>query len=153
MACDGRPVDAAVCGYELAMDVESLLGKPAFDLNDQELGAVDAVYLDRRTGEPEWVAVRTGRSETSLAPLAGATTGEGAIRLAVEAKLVRNAPHSDHPQGEITPELTDAQEAELYLYYSVEYTSPTAEDPLMGTGPGPVGAEAVQRDGPMLGAS
>lgn len=135
------------------MDIESLLAKPAFDLNGQELGLVDAVYLDKQTGEPEWVAVRTGRSETSLAPLAGATATAGGVELAVDAKLVRNAPHSDHPPGQITPELTEAQEAELYLYYSLEYTSPTAEDPLMGTGPGAVGAEAVERDGPMLGSS
>ncbi|MDQ4068080.1 MAG: PRC-barrel domain-containing protein [Actinomycetota bacterium] len=118
------------------MDVESLYGKLAFDVNGQELGVVDAVYLDKGTGEPEWVAVRTGRSETSLAPLAGATPGEGGVRLGVDAKLVRNAPHSDHPPGETTAELSEAQETELYLYYSVEYTSPTAEDPLLSTGPG-----------------
>ena len=148
-------VNAAACGYESGMDIESLLGKPAFDLNGQEFGLVDAVYLDKQTGEPEWVAVRTGRSETSLAPLTGASpsTGGVGVDLAVDAKLVRNAPHSDHPPGQITPELTEAQEAELYLYYSVEYTSPTAEDPLMGTGSGPVGAEAVEPDGPMLGSS
>lgn len=113
------------------MDMEALFGKPAFDLNGQELGLVDAVYLDTPTGEPEWVAVRTGRSETSIAPLAGATLEAEGVRLAVDAKLVRNAPHSDHPPGEVTHRLTEAQETELYLYYSVEYTSPTAEGPLM----------------------
>lgn len=146
---------AAPSGYVRDMDIESLLGKPAFDLNGQELGPVDAVYLDKQTGEPEWVAVRTGRSETSLAPLSGATPSAGGqgVDLAVDAKLVRNAPHSDHPPGQITPELTEAQEAELYLYYSVQYTSETAEDPPMGTGPGPVGAEAVEPEGPRLGPS
>lgn len=123
------------------MDVESLYGKMAFDVRDQEIGVVDAVYLDKGTREPEWVAVRTGRSETSLAPLAGATLTEGRLRLAVDAKLVRNAPHSDHPSGEVTPELTEAQETELYLYYSVEYTSPVAEDPLLNTGPGATNPE------------
>ena len=118
------------------MDIESLYGKPAFDLNGQEVGVVEAVYLDKSTREPEWVVVRTGRTETSLAPLAGATLGDGGVRLAVDAKLVRNAPHSDHPPGQITFELTEAQETELYLYYSVEYTSPTTEDPLLSTGPG-----------------
>ena len=111
------------------MDTQSLFGKTAFDVNGQELGLVDAVYLDTPSGEPEWVAVRTGRSETSIAPLAGATLDDQGVRLAVDAKLVRNAPHSDHPSGQITPELSEAQETELYLYYSVEYTSPTAEDP------------------------
>ena len=133
------------------MDIEALYGKVAVDVNGEELGIVDAVYLDKGSGEPEWVAVRTGRSETSLAPLAGATVTDAAVQLAVVAKLVRNAPHSDHPPGQITPELTDAQEAELYLYYSVEYTSPSAE--IEVTDGEPSGAEAVGPEGPALGTS
>jgi sporulation protein YlmC with PRC-barrel domain len=132
------------------MDIESLFGKTAFDVNGDELGLVDAVYLDQRTGEPEWVAVRTGRSETSLAPLGGAALTDAGVRLGVPAKLVRNAPHSDHPPGEITPQLTDAQEAELYLYYSIEYTSRGGESRV--TDPLPSGAEAVEREGPSLGS-
>ena len=132
------------------MEIESLFGKTAFDLNGEELGLVDAVYLDQQTSEPEWVAVRTGRAETSLAPLAGATLTDAGLRLAVPAKLVRNAPHSDHPAGQVTPELTDAQEAELYLYYSIEYTSRRAESPV--TEAEPSGAEAVEREGPSLGS-
>ncbi len=123
------------------MDIESLYGKIAFDVSGEEIGVIDAVYLDKGTREPEWVAVRTGRSETSLAPLAGGSLTEPGVRLAVDAKLVRNAPHSDHPAGEVTPELSEAQETELYLYYSVEYTSPVAEDPLLSTGPGATNPE------------
>lgn len=130
--------------------MESLFGKTAFDVSGDELGVVDAVYLDQRTREPEWVAVRTGRTETSLAPLGGAELTDSGVRLAVPAKLVRNAPHSDHPPGQITPELTDAQEAELYLYYSIEYTSRRAESPV--TDAEPSGAEAVEREGPSLGS-
>lgn len=133
------------------MDIEALYGKVALDVNGEELGVVDAVYLDQATNEPEWVAVRTGRAETSLAPLAGATSTDAGVQLAVVAKLVRNAPHSDHPPGQITSELTEAQEAELYLYYSVDYTSPTAETEV--TDPTPSGAEAVGPDGPALGTS
>jgi len=131
------------------MDIQSLFGKPASDLNGEELGVIDAVYLDQRTQEPEWVAVRTGRTETSLAPLAGAALTDAGVRLAVPAKLVRNAPHSDHPPGQVTPELTDAQEAELYLYYSIEYTSRGAESRV--TDPHPYGAEVVEPGGPALG--
>ena len=133
------------------MDIEALYGKVAVDVNGEELGIVDAVYLDKGSGEPEWVAVRTGRSETSLAPLAGATVTDAGTQLAVVAKLVRNAPHSDHPPGQITPELTDAQEAELYLYYSVDYTAPSAETVV--TAGEPSGAEAVGPESPALGTS
>ncbi|HEV2759599.1 MAG TPA: PRC-barrel domain-containing protein [Acidimicrobiales bacterium] len=131
--------------------MEALYGKVAIDANGEELGVVDAVYLDKGSGEPEWVAVRTGRSETSLAPLAGAGLSDAGVQLAVVAKLVRNAPHSDHPPGQVTPELTDAQEAELYLYYSVDYTSPSAETEVIEGEPS--GAEAVGPEGPALGTS
>jgi len=132
------------------MDTESLYGRPAFDLNGQEIGLIDAVYLDKPSGTPEWVAVRTGRSETSLAPLAGAVPTPEGVQLAVDAKLVRNAPHSDHPPGQVTAELSEAQEAELYLYYSIEYTSPTAEEPPLATTGDPGGAEP---DDPVVGTS
>lgn len=132
------------------MDTQSLFGRPVLDLNGQEIGVVDAVYLDKQTGQPEWVAVRTGRSETSLAPLAGAVPNAEGVQLAVDAKLVRNAPHSDHPAGQVTAELTEAQEAELYLYYSIEYTSPTAEEPPLATTGTPGGAEP---DDPVEGTS
>ena len=123
------------------MDTQFLFGRTAVDLNGQEIGVIEAVYLDTDSGEPEWAAVRTGRNETSLAPLAGAAPVGEQVQLAVDAKLVRNAPHSDHPPGQVNAELTDAQEAELYLYYSVEYSSPTAEEPPM-TGSAEPGAEA-----------
>ena len=133
------------------MEIEALYGKVALDANGEELGMIDAVYLDQATSEPEWVAVRTGRTETSLAPLAGATPTDAGVQLAVVAKLVRNAPHSDHPPGQITPQLTEAQEAELYLYYSVDYTSSTAETEV--TDAEPSGADAVGPDDPALGTS
>ena len=132
------------------MDLQSLYGKTAFDLNGQEIGLIDAVYLDTGTGEPEWAAVRTGRTETSLAPLAGASLTESGVQLAVDAKLVRNAPQSDHPPGQTVAELTEAQEAELYLYYSVEYTSPTAEEPPLAASPEP-GEDGPEE--PVLGTS
>jgi len=132
------------------MDLQSLYGKTAFDLNGQEIGPIDAVYLDSGSGEPEWAAVRTGRTETSLAPLAGAILTDEGVQMAVAAKLVRNAPQSDHPAGETTAELSEAQEAELYLYYSVEYTSPTAEEPPLVGSPAPIDEEP---DAPVLGTS
>ena len=119
------------------MDLESLFGKTAFDQNGHEIGPIEAVYLDNRSGEPEWAAVRTGRVETSVAPLAGAALTDSGLQLAVDAKLVRNAPQSDHPAGQTTAELSEAQEAELYLYYSIEYASPTAEEPPLVAAPEP----------------
>ena len=83
-------------------------------------------------------------------PLAGAQPAPEAVQLAVDAKLVRNAPHSAHPPGQATADLSEAQEADLYPYYSVEYTSPTAEEPPLVTAGEPGGADPEE---PVLGTS
>ncbi len=140
-------------GTKTGMDTESLLGTAAFDLNGQELGVIEVVYLDKGTADPEWVGVGTGPSETRLAPLAGSVPTDGGVRLAVDANLVRNAPHCNDPSGEGTPELTEAQETELYLYYSIEYTSPTADDPLLSAGPGATSPDGADPEGHGRGAT
>jgi hypothetical protein len=112
---------------EPLLRADALFGKIAFDSHGDELGEVEAVYLNRQTQAPEWVAVRTGRSELSLAPLAGAEPSEEGVRLAVEEKLVRNAPGTD--AGGPPPELSEEQEAELYHYYAIEYSGPADQPP------------------------
>ena len=111
-----------------ALDAQALYGKIAFDNTGQELGEIEAVYLNPASQEAEWVAVRTGRSETSLAPLVGATLTPEGVQLSVEEKLVRNAPHGD---GEhVSSELSEEQEAELYHYYAIEYTGRAEQPPI-----------------------
>jgi hypothetical protein len=109
------------------LNADALFGKIAFDREGNELGEIEAVYLNPQTQAPEWVAVRTGRSETSLAPLAGAEPGEEGVRLAVEEKLVRNAPGRD--TGPPSAELSEEEEAELYHYYAIEYSGGADQPP------------------------
>ena len=111
---------------------ESLYGKIALDQAGVELGTVEAVYVDA-AGQPEWAAVRTGRVETSLVPLAGAELAETGVKLAVDQTLVRNAPYGGDAGGQVPASLSEEQEAELYHYYSVEYLSPEADEPGIGS--------------------
>jgi sporulation protein YlmC with PRC-barrel domain len=107
-------------------DAQALYGRTAFDQAGVELGEIEAVYLDSNTSRPEWAAVRTGRTETSLAPLAGAEVTDAGVRLAVDHRLVQGAPVGDDA-GRFPTELSAEQEAELYHYYAVDYaTGPSA---------------------------
>ena len=111
---------------------ESLYGKIALDQAGEELGTVEAVYVDAAQ-RPEWAAVRTGRVETSLVPLVGAELTDTGVKLAVDRTLVRNAPYGGDAGGQVPGSLSEEQEAELYHYYSVEYLSPEAEEPGIGS--------------------
>ncbi len=109
------------------LEAGSLYGKMAFDRTGQELGEIEAVYVNPTSDTAEWVAIRTGRAEKSLAPLAGAAPLSEGVQLAVEEKLVRNAPY-----GDLVPfsaELSEEQEAELYHYYAIEYSGRAEQPP------------------------
>ena len=106
---------------------QSLYGRLAFDQDGIEIGEIEAVYLDTGTGTPEWAAVRTGRTETSLAPLAGSVATDACVQLAVDRRMVQRAPHGDD-DGRFPEHLSEEQEAELYHYYSVDYTTGPASD-------------------------
>lgn len=110
------------------LNPDSLYGKMALDPTGEELGEIEAVYVHPATGQPEWVAIKTGRTETSLAPLAGASEVPAGVQLAVEEKLVRNAPYGG--AAPFSPELSEEQEAELYHYYAIEYSGRAEQPPI-----------------------
>jgi sporulation protein YlmC with PRC-barrel domain len=122
-----------------AEDAQSLYGRMAYDQSGVEIGEIEAVYLDAEGRQPEWAAVRTGRRETSLAPLAAAVVDEAGVRLAVDHRMVQRAPQGDD-DGRFPDQLSEQQEAELAHYYSVDYTAP-------GPAEGAAGAAARPRRG------
>ncbi|MEZ0164840.1 DUF2382 domain-containing protein [Kineococcus sp. LSe6-4] len=90
-----------------------------------KIGKVEQVYLDNRTGEPEWVSVKTGffGSNLSLIPLAEAQVGGGALSVPFGKSMVKDAPH--HDPG---AELSESDEDELYRYYGLETGGTTRTD-------------------------
>lgn len=108
---------------------EELFGRVAHDRNGQRLGTIEGVYLDRETQSPEWAAIRTGREETTIVPLAGAETDTDGVRLPLDAELVKGAPGA----GTGIPSEVPAQlEAELYHYYSLDYSEAAPEGATSG---------------------
>jgi uncharacterized protein (TIGR02271 family) len=95
-------------------DVRAWRGLNLVDRDGDKIGKIEDVYLDRSTGEPEWIAVKTGLfgSNVSFVPIHGATQDGDDIRAGHEKSLVKDAPNVD-PDGELSPE----EERRLYQHY------------------------------------
>jgi len=80
------------------------------------IGMVAQVYLDDRTGRPEWVTVRTGLFGTkeSFVPLAAARFEGHELVVGATKDQVTGA-----PRVEENGHLSEQQEAEIYRYYGI----------------------------------
>src|SRR4051812_9057381 len=117
-AAAGREPPRHATNQEDAMatlqDIETWRGRTLVDRDGDKIGKVEDVYLDRSSGEPEWVAVKTGLfgSNVSFVPIHGADTAGDDLRVAYEKDQVKDAPNVD-PDGELSPE----EERRLYQHY------------------------------------
>lgn len=96
--------------------IERLLrGGSVVSSTGEKIGKVGQVFLDDRTGDPEWVTVKTGLFGTaeSSVPLADADVAGDEIRVPFGKDQVKDAPRLDDSEGHLSPE----EEAELYRYY------------------------------------
>jgi uncharacterized protein (TIGR02271 family) len=109
-------------------DIETWRGRTLVDRDGDKIGKIEDVYLDRSTGEPEWIAVKTGMfgSNVSFVPIHDATTDGDDIRIGHEKGLVKDAPNVD-ADGELSPE----EERRLYQHYGrsdYDEWTPDSED-------------------------
>ncbi len=95
-------------------DIETWRGRTLVDRDGDKIGKVEDVYLDRRSGEPEWVAVKTGLFGTnvSFVPISDASTAGDDLQVAYAKDQVKDSPNID-PDGELSPE----EERRLYSHY------------------------------------
>lgn len=101
-----------------------LLGTHARDPRGDELGMIDAIYVDDRTARPEFAAVRLSEAAPSLVPLARAREHDGVLLVAYTREQVRDAPAVDAGEA-----LSDDDLARLCAHYALEDTgAPTDED-------------------------
>jgi len=113
-----------------------LIGATAYDHGGDEIGQVAAVYLDKASGEPEWLTVTTGLSgpRQTFVPTASAhLRGPGEVEFGLDKDAITAAPAID-PDGE----LTEAQEAELFQHYG-QWRSPAGLERTGGQAEGPDG--------------
>src|ERR671919_1859242 len=88
------------------------------DRDGSRIGSIDAIYLDDRTGQPEWALVNTGlfATKSSFVPLAQATEAGGEVRVPYDKQLVKDAPRIDPDQH-----LSEAEERQLWRHYGLDY--------------------------------
>jgi uncharacterized protein (TIGR02271 family) len=100
-------------------DLTRLDGADVYGPDGDKIGSVGQIYLDTDTGDPEWVAVRTGLfgNKETFVPLRDATLSADRISVAYDKATVKDAPRVD-PDGA----LSFAEENELYTYYGVQST-------------------------------
>jgi uncharacterized protein (TIGR02271 family) len=98
--------------------IQAWRGRTAVDSDGDKIGTIEDVYLDRRSGEPEWVAIKTGMfgSKVSFAPIHDATESGDDIRVGFEKDRIKDAPSVD-ADGELSPE----EERRLYDHYGRDY--------------------------------
>jgi uncharacterized protein (TIGR02271 family) len=92
------------------------------DRDGSRIGPIDAIYLDDRTGQPEWALVNTGLfgTKASFVPLAQATQTDEDVRVPYDKQLVKDAPRVDPDQHQ-----SEAEERQLWRHYGLDYDRTT----------------------------
>lgn len=106
---------------EAFTSADGLAGLTAYDRTGEKIGSVEQVYLDDRSGRPEWVTVKTGLfgMKQSFVPLAGARRQQDELHVTATKEAVKEAPRVDADQH-----LEPGEEQELYTHYGL--TRPTS---------------------------
>ena len=78
-------------------DIRSWRGHDARGSEDHKLGKIEDIYLDRETGTPERMAVKTGLfgGHMSFVPLAEARLDGDAVAVPYDQAKGKPAPHAD----------------------------------------------------------
>lgn len=107
---------------EAFTSADGLAGLTAYDRTGEKIGSVEQVYLDDRTGRPEWVTVKTGLfgMKQSFVPLAGARRQQDELHVTATKEAVKEAPRVDADQH-----LEPGQEQDLYTHYGLTRPSGT----------------------------
>jgi uncharacterized protein (TIGR02271 family) len=114
-------------------DAKTWRGHDAVGPDANKLGTIEDIYLDQETGEPEWVALKTGMfgGKLSFAPLTQARQDGDTIVLPYEKDQIKNA-----PRVEADGALSQEEEAQLYRHYGLEYTETHSDTGLAAGGTG-----------------
>jgi uncharacterized protein (TIGR02271 family) len=118
-------------------DAKTWRGHDAVGPDANKLGTIEDIYLDQETGEPEWVALKTGMfgGKLSFAPLTQARQDGDTIVLPYKKDQIKNA-----PRVEADGALSQEEEAQLYRHYGLDYAETHSDTGLAeNTGQDPVG--------------
>jgi hypothetical protein len=120
--------------------VRTWQGRTLLDRDGSRIGTIDAIYLDDRTGRPEWALVNTGLfgTKASFVPLVQAFQSDNDVLVPYDKQLVRDAPRVDVDQR-----LSEAEEQQLWRHYGLDYDT---TDRSVATGRNAASRGTVGRD-------
>ena len=97
-------------------DIPQQYGMDVYEQDGTKIGSIDEIYLDAQSGEPEWLAVKTGLFglKQSFVPVQRAEVSPDRVVVPFGKEQVKDAPRID-PDGRLTPQ----QEDELYQHYGL----------------------------------
>jgi uncharacterized protein (TIGR02271 family) len=100
-------------------DVLTWRGQGLHGSDGEKLGTIEEIYVDTKTGEPEWALVTTGLFGTkqSFVPLRDASPSGDGVSVPFDKSTVKESPKLD-PDGQ----LSQPEEAELYRHYGMYYS-------------------------------
>src|SRR4051794_7415687 len=115
-------------------EISSWRGETVVDSSGDKVGKVEEIYLDEETGQPEWLAVKTGMfgSRLSFVPIEGVTMASGGLTARWEKSQIKDAPNA-----EADGQLSQPEEARLYEHYGLHYSESRSDSGLpneMGRG-------------------
>jgi uncharacterized protein (TIGR02271 family) len=101
-------------------DVRSWIDQDLVDSHQNKVGRISEVYVDRETGEPKFVAVKTGLlgSKSSLVPIEEGQGHGDHVAVPYSKDQVKDAPNID-----ADAELSEAEEQRLYEHYGLQYAA------------------------------
>jgi uncharacterized protein (TIGR02271 family) len=93
-------------------------GRTLVDRDGTPVGSINAIYLDDRTGQPEWALVNTGLfgTRSTFVPIAQAATIDENVQVPYDKRRIKDAPRVDVDQH-----LSEAQEQQLWRHYGFDY--------------------------------
>jgi uncharacterized protein (TIGR02271 family) len=118
-------------GYSIN-DVMTIQGAPVYSSDDEKIGAVEEVYADEATRQPEWLGIGTGvfRTKRVLVPMQGANITPDAVKVPYPKDRVKDAPDIDDDV------ISQDTEQQLANYYGVDYSKSRSETGLPEGTPG-----------------
>jgi hypothetical protein len=97
-------------------------GRTLVDINGEDIGKLQGVYVDVETDEPQFATVKEGivGRHLTFVPLRGVRVGPEYLRVTTTKEQVRSAPDLEM-HGE---ELSRDDEAALYHHFELNYVPP-----------------------------
>jgi len=110
---------------EAEWNVAEWHGKLLVDLNGENIGKLQDVYVDVETDVPQFATVKEGfiGRHLTFVPLGGIKVGPDELQVAVSKAQVEAAPNIEQ-HGE---ELSQDDESALYHHFELNYTPPDIE--------------------------